>query len=226
MSSPEIKLRFGGPNWNPAVVEKMQAPKNRIVNNVFEASDHLGVKLGGKKVGKMLRFPRSTELSEQAYATAAGRFVVNVQMNSRDEISRRSESELSSTTLHEVIHCERMRRFRLSNDLYEDAATEGLAYTAEMIYANEVSDVAIDNPLEGARLAIDPRLETMFLNEAAEFRKTGNHYIFKSWTSRYNHNLLSPSTRFGVQCVYEQLEHGANLGDLVHLPAKVVLGVE
>lgn len=229
MAVSAVSLKCEGSNWNAGLVERLHGPFKKAALDVTDGVDYLDVDIRRPKKGSVLRFPASygPNVLCDGNALNSANFVITWVLNRSEEINYRRQAWLASTALHELVHCERFRYVSCKKDsLYEWAATEGLAYTAESLFIDEFFPSVTKNPLTGMNLERDDRLDERFIHEAEIYEKHPNHPSFYKWMDKSNSKGIALGSKVGIRAVSEFIEAGYNIGELLQCPAKEILGFE
>jgi hypothetical protein len=184
----------------------------------------LGVDYQKPKVGKLRRYKSQADMDYQGNAYNDADFSINVitQPRTRQNLIRKA-SEWSSTIVHEVVHCARMEHILEDRfGLLESNATEGLAYVAEHLYITKFCGKQVCSMLFEHDLEIDPMLESEFKNVSLSGNSSQAH---RRWSEASTRSVIPNGALYGAQRVYQQLNDGRSIAELISRPAEEVLGL-
>lgn len=188
--------------------------------------DDLGIPFEEPKIGRVRRFKNLEDMQGiGGTAMNARDFSLHTHVEPCHKPRKvRNAAQLSGVIVHEVVHCARMEHVgRL--DFVELVATEGLAYIAQHLYEQKFCGKQVLSKFwHEEDLNIDQQLDTTFREFVSEDRFSEEDK--EEWSFSRGYSSIPHGALYGAQRVWKRLSAGAELAELVSLPAEVILDLK
>lgn len=173
---------------------------------------------------------RKPEMATRGSVDSPSRFTIEV---GRIEVDRKKlhqkDDVLTTVSVHEMVHCNRMQLFPQVDTLIENIASEGLAYYAQEsasidIFSSPREQTCLDDEIDGEQvlglLYEEPRLYEQVDLYADEYLK--NEWLYNKEDREYFHW----GQRLGIWCVKSWIEdYGYTFKEVFEMPAEDMLAV-
>jgi len=217
-----------GSGWDDAHWAEQVPAVGRAVTKATAGMAMLGITHEQPKQGAMGRYTNR----EENGAHVAGRAFGPTHFQLSTVLEREAKPRLAQHAarwapiiLHEVVHCVRYEHVPdETNRLVEIAASEGLAYVADMSFARDylgkpalsgLMEWEIEEPDKGLREA---------MAQIAVAGGTSTEHV-RWFEDAGTHGWVRNGSLYGAQCVYRHVQRGHILPDLMRQPAEELLGL-
>lgn len=235
MTIPGIEIRWGSYNNDrygsykitDTEQRKVLRPKlQQALEMVIRAMPDYSLEINNKKYLDVYRVkPFYFYTAATSTSKTMQLFLRPHQLYGRLDVGR-----VSQTLFHEYVHAARMEKIA-PKSLGELAATEGIAYVADYFYGKNTKcwsynrTPIVEQVMEWPRLAIETQRRNLSkLQHEKAFDPQGNHWL-RVGSARQLSGLCGAEV-IGINAVYRQVEAGRAIGELLHLPASEILGLE
>ncbi|HSX27656.1 MAG TPA: hypothetical protein VLG25_02645 [Patescibacteria group bacterium] len=226
MATPGIELRWGyGFDDRPRKREIFRPYIREGLELAIEGLDEMGFSIEDRKYLIVDQVTPDIKHKAEASGKTCHIFLT------KGEIQRKRIDVvwLASAIFHELVHLVHNDYVETEGLLYH-AAGEGIAYTAEYYFVNEL--LARSGRLGPQKRVVErvksmPKSETNKL-EAEFWKASAKPYTYDNFTEWFNKptNLrICKGEVVGVSAVARQLRNGAEIAELIHLPPHEVLDV-
>ena len=226
MENPGVKIAWGGGPWR-------KNHKRVVRENIYDATelaehgiDMLDVNYETPKLMTIWRVAKQDPTAGVSHDATNFDIHIPVHHIKHRKIAR-NFADLTMTIVHEMTHSIRSEKFEESN-IFEDAATEGLAYMSEDLVAPEIlvdSEIAFNGVSNHLGHGSD--------YDSLKNRLHNSHQVSLEDEERLNIELdqwFSPygsmlGVALGINEVCRRLSEGNEFNDLMQWPAEAILDV-
>lgn len=199
---------------------EVQPELEAVAEEATDALEILGITYDLQKTGTVQRLIDNSEPNIAGHAWGTKKFRIYTDASWAVELTPKTEFDLTSTVVHEVIHNARAERYTYKGDL-EMIASEGLAYVGEYLFSRQRGKRYSRPALTRRELAYDQRIEQKFIKMASASKRSPE---YRQWAGEYAKGKPhSERDLFAIQRVYSQVRSKYALEDLIEMPARRVL---
>lgn len=222
MANPPILVERGA-GWPDTLWEQQKKAVERAVWHASRGMEYVGVNYELPKRGNIRRYvpeTRGDDVVGMAFDAVNFGLYEELSLTAPPRKARHS-AEWSATIVHEVVHCARFERVD-RDDCVELAATEGLAHIAEYEHVKKFFGKLLVAKLFDFDLEYpDPKLREGFQMIAADPQSTDHHYEW--FEGKTAHEFMRDGDVYGAQCIWQHVQAGFTLQDLMQQPAEELL---
>lgn len=225
--NPEISLKWGGGSWSGGHKKAIRPTVTEAISTAAEGLQHFGIQYERPKTIIVWQATRTFTAGGGCLDSVRSELYIP-QIDVKHRKVARYLGILSGRVFHELIHNVRAELCGEGEHLSEIATSEGLAYCAEDIFIERflpgMTGVGVR---ELAQEAEDDlwSLQAEFDAEAP-IKNPLNSTDFQEW---FLNNLvgvdISPGVFIGVSRIKHHLDNGAEIRDLLPIPAEQLLGI-